>query len=159
MSNLLMERDHFERGLDAVADAFADDTVVSDVVNMKDHESVRFIVHWGVGTTGTLTLKVEACDDVTPSNTSSIPFFTRTNKLGVVSAITRATAAAGVLTVAGSSQIIECEVLAEELAATGYGYVRLQVTETVDAALLGGIIVQMGHKRHSSTAAPTSALT
>ena len=76
MSNLLMERDQFEIGIAAVAD-FAAGDVASDVVNMKNYDSVRFITHWGVGATGVVQLTVDACDDVVPTNTAKVPFWYR----------------------------------------------------------------------------------
>ncbi len=67
---------HAVKGLDPVADVF-DTTQYSDVVHLKDHHNCLFTVYIGVGATGTSTFTVEACDDVTPSNTSAIPFHYR----------------------------------------------------------------------------------
>ena len=53
---------------------------------------------------------------------------------------------------AGSNQIIECEVTAAQLAASGYQYVRLNVDETTDAALLGGVLIQLGNPKHTTHA-------
>jgi hypothetical protein len=152
MSNLLMERDQFEIGIAAVAD-FAADDVNSDVVNMKNYDSVRFITHWGVGTTGVVALTVEACDDVVPTTTAQVPFWYRV-KVGTAApgAPTLAVAATGVSNTAGSNQIIECEVTAAQLAASGYQYVRLHVNETTDAALLGGVLIQLGNPKHTTHA-------
>ncbi len=71
MSGLLMERLHLIKGLDPVADAFAA-TVSSDVVDMSEFSRVLFVVHVGVGATGTSTFTVEACDDIVPTNTTAI---------------------------------------------------------------------------------------
>src|SRR6266850_1868481 len=76
--SLPMERGHFEAGLVPVADFLVNGAgVASDVINMKLYEYVRFILFWGVGATGTNTLTIEACDNVTPSNTVAVPFFYR----------------------------------------------------------------------------------
>lgn len=157
---LLTENYHLAMGLSPIADAFADDTVRSDVVNMKNFHSFGGIVFWGVGTTGTLTITVEACDDVVPTNTTAIPFKYRVitgliNAADTHGALTQATAS-GVLTTAGSHQMVVVEVSAEEMGDTGYGYARIAITETVDSPLLGGIILFQGRPRYDTT---TSTLT
>lgn len=152
LKGLAMENDHFEVGIAAVADFAAGDTD-SDVVNMKNHNRVRFIVHWGVGATGIVKLTAEACDDVVPTNTEEVPFWYRiTASGGTPGTPTRATAAGGVSNTAGSNQVIEIEVLAEDLAASGYSYVRLHVDETTDSPLLGGVLVQMLEPMHAGDA-------
>lgn len=156
MSNLLMERDQLEIGIAAVADAFAND-VQTDIVNMKNYDSVRFITHWGVGATGIVALTVDACDDVVPSNTAKVPFWYRV-KVGTAApgAVTLADKDTGVSNAAGSNQIIEVEITAAQLAASGYQYVRLNINETTDSPLLGGVIIQLGNPKHTTHA---SALT
>lgn len=157
MTAKLMEQDHFEVGIAAVADFAAGDTT-SDVVNMEGHNRVRFITHWGVGATGIVKLTVLACDDTTPSNTTAVPFTYRiTAAGGTPGTPTVTTAAAGVSNTAGSNQIIECEVSAEDLASTGYSYVQLNVDETTDSPLLGGVLIQMGEPKYAN--APTTATT
>lgn len=135
-------RSHFEMGLAPVADAFSV-SATSDVVSMKHHNRVRFLVLWGVGATGTSTITVEACDDTTPSNTSAIAFHYRVTVAGAAPGAITAATSAGFTTTAGSNQIIEVEVPAENLAASGYSYVRIKTTEVVDGAVLGGILIEM----------------
>lgn len=157
MTALSMETSHAEVGINAVADAFAG-TVYSDVLSMKDHGRARFLVHWGVGATGTSTITVEACDDVTPSNTSAIPFrYRRTVAAANPGAITAATSA-GFATTAGSNQVYEVEVDAAELLASGYGYVRLKAVEVVPSARLGGILALMERPRHAGSTHGTSTV-
>ena len=153
--NLLTEDYHLVMGLSPVADAFADDTVRSDIVNMKNYHSFGGIVFWGVGTTGTLTITVQACDDISGTNTTAIPFKYRVitgaiNAVDTHGALTQATAA-GVLTTAGSHQMVVVEVSAEELGDTGYGYARIAIEETTDSPLLGGIILFQGKPRYNVT--------
>jgi hypothetical protein len=76
MSVLTFGKRHIVKGLDAVANAFAG-TVYSDVVHMAEYSVARFIVHKGVGTTGTATLTVEACDNANGTNPVAIPFKVR----------------------------------------------------------------------------------
>jgi len=127
------------KGLDAVADAFAG-TATSGVINMENIIEGAFIVHKGVGTTGTSTITLEACDDVTPTTTSAIAFEYQANTTGDTYGAVTAATTAGFTTTAGSSQIYVIYVHAAKLAASGYGYVRLKATEVVDAAVLGGIL-------------------
>lgn len=144
------------KGLDAVANAFAS-TVYSDIVNMTNWDSVLFILHKGVGTTGTSTLTVEACDDVSASNTTAVPFYYKTfitSSSDVGSVLTRATTT-GFLTTAGSSQLYGVEVRGQDLASTGYQYVRLKCVESVASAVLGGIIIIMGNPRFPQDVAAT----
>lgn len=141
-TGLQMASSHLEVGINAVADAFAS-TVTTDIVSMKHHNRVKFIVHWGVGATGTSTFTVEACDDVAASNTSAVAFHYRvTVGAAAPGAITAATSA-GFLSTAGSNQIIEIEVPAENLAASGFSYVRLKAVEGTASPRLGGILIQM----------------
>ncbi len=146
---LRMEQSDLVIGIAAVAD-FAMGDVFSDVVNMSQHNRCRFITHWGVGTTGVVKLTVQACDDVTPSNFAAVPFHYRiTLDATKPGAITLTTAAAGVSNAAGSNQIIECEITAAALLASGYKYARLSVDETTDAALLGGVLIERSEPRHA----------
>jgi len=147
--NLMMESRHFVKGLDPVADAFAG-TVNSDVVSLRGYDNVLFIVHVGVGVTGTSTLTVEACDDVTPTNTTAIVFWYREiTATDVEGAITKA-AATGFVTTAGSSKIVLVEAKAADVAAAsvnstvGNHFVRLTAVESVDSPVLGGITIELG---------------
>ena len=146
---LLMERSHFETGLAAVADVF-DTTKSTDVINMANHNRVRFIVFWGVGATGTNTITVEACSNLAASSVSAIGF--RYRRLSAVDvapgAITVATSA-GFTTTAGSNQIYEIEVAVQDLLASGYQYVRLTTVEVVNSPILGGVLVEVFEPRYA----------
>jgi hypothetical protein len=154
-AGLFLERSHTEIGIAAVAD-FAAGDVFSDVVNMRNYGRVVFITHWGVGTTGVVKLTVEAADDAAASNVTAVPFYYRINKAGVFGAVTRATAADGVSNEAASNQVIVVEVLAEDLGAAGYQYVRLNVDETTDNPLLGGVLIMQLDPKWTPETANTS---
>lgn len=137
-------RIHWVTGLDPVADAFAG-TVTTDVINASNATAVHFIVHKGVGATGTSTITIEACDDTTPSNATAIPFYyqavTATGTTDVPGALTRATST-GFLTTAGSGQIYVISVDVNQLAATSQRkYVRLKSVESVDSPQLLGVLI------------------
>lgn len=145
---------HFVKGIDPVADAFAG-TVSTDVINAIG-EGVLFVVHKGVGATGTSTITVEACDDTTPTTTAAVAFMYRTNTSGDTwSDWTRATTS-GFTTTAGSSQLYQVYVESAELASegtTGYGYVRMKAVESVDSPVLGGVTAAIVNPRHAEVEA------
>lgn len=143
-----LEKIHAVSGLAPVADALAG-TVGSDVVNCENFNKVIFVVHKGVGATGTSTITVEACDDVTPTTQSAIPFRYRNVTSGDTTTALTAATTAGFTTTAGSAQIILIEADVAELAASGYGYIRLKAVEVVDSPVLAGILILMGEPRQS----------
>lgn len=139
----MLETMKFAKGIDPVANAFAS-TVRSDVYSMRDHGRILFVIYCGVGTTGTSTLTVNACDDVVPSNRTAIPFWYRQIlTTDVDSAITRATTA-GFTTTAGSSKIVLVEADAKDMAASGYGFIELTAIESAASAVLGGVMAILG---------------
>jgi hypothetical protein len=106
-----------------------------------------FIIYRGVGATGTSTVTVEACDDVTPSNTTTVPFMYRENTtLDTWGSWTAATAS-GWLTTAGTNAIFEVYVDAAELMEEGYEFVRLDMAEGTNSPVIGGILVQLVNPR------------
>jgi len=138
---------HWIKGLDPVADAFAG-TVTSDVVNAIG-EGVLWVIHKGVGATGTSTITVLACDDVTPTTSAAVAFMYRTNTSGDTwSDWTRATTA-GFTTTAGSSQMYQVYVEATEIGAEGYGYAQLKAVEVANDPVLGGITCAIVNPRYS----------
>ncbi len=144
----LLETAHFIKGLDPVADAFSG-TVYSDIVNMKNFAKAAFILCKGVGTTGTSTITVEACDDVSGSNVTAIPFRYRAiTSNDTQGALTQATTS-GFTTTAGSSQMYLIEADENAMGASGYQYVRLKAVEVVDSPVLGGIAIALHGKRQS----------
>lgn len=127
------------KGLDPVADFFSG-TVRSDVVNISHAHKAFFFVFKGVGTTGTSTIQVMACDDNSPLNETAIPFkYRRVNNTDTPGAVTEA-AAAGFATTAGSSDLYAIEVDPKAFANLNYKYVCLKATEVVDNPVLGGIL-------------------
>jgi hypothetical protein len=121
-----------------VADAFAG-TVNTDIVNCESAAGVLFVITKGVGTTGTSTITIDACDDVTPTNSTAVAFRYRISTTpDTWGAWTEATST-GFTTTAGSNQLYEVFVSASALAEQNYGYVRLTATEVVNAAVLGGV--------------------
>lgn len=149
MSNLTFGERHIVKGLDAVADAFAG-TVYSDVVDSKGYHAARFILHKGVGASGTSTLTIEACDDAAGNNPVAVPFSYQAyaGADDLPGAVTAATTA-GFATTAGSSQLYVLEVEAQRLPAAK-PWIRLKAVEVVDSAVLGGVLIELLKPRYAS---------
>jgi hypothetical protein len=150
----LLNNLHFIKGLDPVADAFAG-TVTSDVVDLSNHESAIFLIYKGAGATGTSTITVEACDDVTPTNATAIPFYSKSITSTDIQGAMTARAAAGFDTTAGASQLYAIQVDASQLAALGRSFVRLKAVEVVDSPVLGGIAIALAGPRYGGSATNT----
>lgn len=146
MTLLPIQNAHFVKGLDPVANAFAG-TVHTPPVNMGGFEMVTFLIHCGVGATGTATLTVEACSDITPTLTAQVPFYYREVLTGDTEGTFTAAPSTGYVTTAGSSKMIVISIHSQALAASGYGYARLTSVESVASPVLGGIIVMMSGGR------------
>ena len=159
MSGQLAQKVHFAIGLNAVADAFAS-TVYSDVVNVENYSKIVFLVHHGVGATGTSTFTVLAGDDTAdpPTTSTAVPFrYKVMSTSDVEGALTTATTS-GFLSTAGSNQIYWIEVDAEEIADTGYHYCCLKCVEGTDSPRLGGILILLYGGRYQQDV-PATALT
>jgi len=157
MASTNLETTHYGIGLAAVADAFAGATVNSDVFSMENYGLIEFIIHWGVGTTGTTVVTVEACDDFTPTTTSAIAFkYKRITSPDTQGALQAATSS-GFTTTAGSNQIYVVQVEAAMLGSDG-PCVRLDCAESANDPLLGGILVVQSQPRygHDVTVVSTS---
>jgi len=145
---------HICKGVDPVADAFSG-TATSDVVNMSRHALALGIISKGVGASGTSVVTVDACDDVTPTNTTAIKFYYQTvTSTDVHSALTLA-ATTGFTTTAGSSQRYLIYVPASHLAASGYQYLRVVCTESVNSAVMGSIDILLLEPQYGEETQPT----
>ena len=155
--DILTQNGHIVHGLAPVADAFSG-TVRSDVINLKNYHGCTFLIYKGVGTTGTSTISVNACDDTTPSNRTAIPFRYRANTSSDTWGAVTAATVTGFVTTAGSNHIYEIIVDGDELGDTGYKYVELTAIESVDDPVLGGILCIL-HEPRSPQDVPTTVLT
>jgi len=137
---------HVAKGIDPVADAFSG-TVYSDIFSMRRHGNITFVIYKGVGATGTSTITVEACDDVSGSNVSAVAFKYQAITTGDTHGSMTDATSAGFTTTAGSSQLYKIMCDASALLASGYGFIRLKAVESVDSPVLGGILAIMGEPR------------
>ena len=138
---------HVVNALAPVADAFSG-TVYTDIINMKDFGHISFIVQTGVGTTGTSTITVEACDDVSASNSSAVAFIYQECTSGDTFGVRTKATTAGFTTTAGSNKMYKIEIDSDALAASGYGYIRLKAVEVVNDPVLGGIIAVLTEPKY-----------
>lgn len=150
-TSLMMEQGHIEMGKAPIADSFSTTDGTSDVVSLKGHQRARAVYFWGVGATGTVKFQVEACSDFVPTTVVAVNFRYRvTTAAGTPGAITRTSSASdGFTSAAGSNQIVEIEIAAEDLLGTGYDKFRIKCTEVVDSPILGGSIIELLGARHA----------
>ncbi len=120
----------------------------TDVVNMEGFDGAVWIITESAGATGTAVVTVEACDDVTPSNTTAIQFTYQAGALVDTMGATTVATASGFTTTAGANKVYIIEADAADIAATGYSYVRMQLTEGVDSPVDGGIVGFLVRGRH-----------
>ena len=129
-------------------DIFAGDPA-TDVISMANYDSIMFLIAKNAGATGTATITVESCDNVTPTTPTAIAFHYRATTSGnTVGAVTAATSA-GFATTAGADQIYAIEVSARDLYDEDQ-FVRMQCTEVADDPCDGAIICILGVPRNNS---------
>lgn len=129
---------HFVKGLDPVAD-FNNGTVYSDIIEVGG-EGIAFLYYKGVSTGGTdnATITVQACDDVSASNSSAVVFWYKvvaTTDTGWTAATT-----AGFSITAGSSGLYLIAAPKDVFASTGYKYARLKCVEVTNDPVVGCIL-------------------
>lgn len=153
-----MSRFHFVTGTGAsttllaspVGDALAG-TIYTDVVCMKKYHTCFFILFTGVGTTGTTTITIQACDDFTPTTPSAIAFYYKRISSGETNTAWTAATSTGFATTAGSHQVYVIRVDAEVLplvSGVKYENVRMKCVELVDDPVLAGCLVMMADPRY-----------
>lgn len=154
MSNLSFGERHIINGLPPVADAF-NGTVYSDVVKVSDYHAARFIVQKGVGTTGTSTLTIEACDDAAGNNPVALPFAYQKydNASDVPDDVAQATSA-GFTTPAGSNHLYVLEVKTQRMGPKKW--LRLKAVEVANDPVLAGILIELLKPRYAAQVPATA---
>lgn len=132
--------------------------VLSDVVCMKDWREITFIIHKGAGAVGAAVITVDACDDADASNHSQIAFRYRAcetgDTWGAWTEVALADAATGFTTAAAADNMYEIHVRSAELY-SDYEYVRLEMDESVNTAVSGGLIAILTSPRHARSVGRT----
>lgn len=141
---------HWVRGMPYAADLF-NGTVYSDVVNMENHHEVTFIINQELGSTGTATITIQACDDVVPTNRSAVPFTVQKYLAASdVPGAPAAVAATGFTTTAeATAAIYVIKVDAAVLAASGYGFVQMKAVEVVNDPVAASVLIALGQPRNN----------
>lgn len=129
---------HVVNALPPVAD-IEEGGMLSDVVNAQGG-GILFIYYTGVNAGGDSTITVQACDNVTPSNTQVVPFVYRSNVATDIWGEWAAATTAGFTSSTASNAVHQVFVDAAELAEEGFGYARLVGVEDTDNTCLGGIL-------------------
>ena len=134
----------------AIAD-FTDSGTITDTVCMSKYRTAYFIVHWGVGATGTITVTAIPIDSVGGTTTTAIPFqYSRISATETQTDWAWATSNT-YATTAGSSQIYIFKVSADDLplvSGVKYEYVYMNLAQLVNSELLGGCIIMMADPRY-----------
>ena len=127
-------------GIKPDVDVFAS-SAASDVLNLSKYQTAKFIVYVGDTSSGSITIKIESCDDTTPTTATPVAYRYRllssaTNVYGSWTDVT----ATGYSTVTTTSNfIVECEINSDELSGTDK-YVRCRCVE-VDNDPIDGCVV------------------
>ena len=127
MSDRLLQNTKWINALPPVADAYSN--AATDVINMRDAKFCTFIVQEGVGTAGTATFTVEACNNTTPSLTEAVAFRYKILTSGDTEGDTTNATVAGFTTTAGSNHMYMLEVEDSDLT-SDYQYVRMAISDT-----------------------------
>lgn len=122
----------------ATADDLFNTNLYSDVVNLSNYDKCTWVLSKNAGATGTATITVTSCDNVTPSTEVAIPFDYWVCTSGDTFGDMQTATAAGFTTTAGTNQIYIIEVNSSELSGTNK-YVRLTGTEVVNSPVTGGL--------------------
>ena len=141
----LLQQVKYVQGLVPVADFTAGD-VATDIVSMMNWSSVTFFVFKGAGAAGATVATVEACDDVSASNSTAIAFrYSSNTATDVIGDLTDA-AASGVAITAGANEIWAITVNADELV-SNREFVRLVLTESDSTAVTGCVLIVLSGGR------------
>lgn len=156
-NSLLMERYHFVKGVDPVANAFAGATVRSAVINMKEYDRVLFVIYKGAGAVGQSVVTVLASSDAAVTSSSAIAFHYRracasTDVEGTLTAVE----ASGFTTTAAASEFYLVEVKADDLVASGYHYVVMNMAESAANAVSGCIFAILDDPRYGKAVKDTA---
>lgn len=147
---------HILNGVWPLADFYESGPVVSAGVNMGKYDHATFVISEGAGGTGTTTITVEACTDSAGTSPTAIAFRYRLMGTQDTWGASTAVATTGYATVAGANKMIAVEVDACDLTADK-PYARVKMTELVDAACLGSMVIICKEARYPQ-AVPLTAI-
>jgi len=142
MSQNFIGANHVLNGTWPLADVYESGPVYTQAVNMGLYGHATFVLSEGAGGTGTTTITMQACTTAAGGSPTAISFRYRIcdtqDTWGALSA-----AVATYATIAGANKMIAIEVDAEDLIAAQptKPYLRMAMTELVDAVCLGSVVI------------------
>ncbi len=145
MAASLMERYQLIKGIDPAADPLAGNTE-TDIVDFSEFHRILFVIYAGASASGTQTVTVQACSTITATATTAVTFRYREITSGDTEGDITAATTAGFTTTSGASRIVAIEVAEDEVAATGYTYVRAKFVEVDSTAQIQGVLI-VGEKK------------
>jgi hypothetical protein len=155
----ILDQLHWTIGLVSLADRFDDSggAQTTDVVKCQSAEGVFFLIEKGAGATGTFLPVAQACSNAAAAATTDVAYWYRISTTpDTWSAWTHATTA-GFTSTAGANQLYQIFVPASELAAAGYAYCRLSITEPADNPCIGCVLIAVVGPRYQPV--PATLLT
>ncbi len=114
----------------------------TDVLSMKNADEIHFIIAKNAGATGTATITVESCDDVTPSTATAVAFQYRAQTTIDTWGEWQDATSAGFTTTAGANQMYQVRITQDGLSSDD-AFVRMQMTEVVDSPCDGAVIAMV----------------
>jgi len=127
----------------------------SDVISLAKYGKVIFFIVLNAGATGTATITVESCDDVTPSTSTAVAFKYWVCTTPDVWGDMQSATSSGFATTAGATAMYAIEIDATELSSTD-SFVRMQCTEVVDSPVDGNFMAIAGNPRYAQEVKPTA---
>ena len=126
-----------------------DATPTTDIINLENWTECFFIFKKDSGGTGTATITVESCDDVTPTTATAIAFQYRIQTTVDTWGDWTESAAAGFGTEGtDANQLYQIRINSESLSGDDK-YVRMVTTELVNGAVVGSISCFLAGPRYS----------
>lgn len=131
----------------------------SDVWSMRDHAHATILVQVGVSGGAVPTLKVQACDDFTPSNTSDMAFsyWAETTSDGDTLATKASATASGVALNTNNNIFYVIEVDASELPA-GFPNMRVNLSDSAASTIMAVSVILTGARNSGDPANRRSAV-
>lgn len=129
--------------------------VATDVVNLGKYEKATWILQKGAGNTGTAVLKVESCDNTTPSTATAVAFNYWECTSGDTWGDMQTATSAGFTTTAGANTMVAVEINSAELSGTDQ-YARLTATEVADDPVTGYISCILSQGKVVQEVSPTA---
>jgi len=109
-----------------------------EVMSLKNADGAVFIIPVSEGATGTASVRICACDDVTPTNTVAVSF--RYAKIQAPDTIEAVGESKAYLTTFEDSCVYVFEVDAAKVAEQGYEFVTLQAVEVAGQDTEGAVV-------------------